>query len=216
MKPLDHRRLMELYDGELSPAEVAELESALAADSEAQRVLAAFAEVGRGVRAAEAEREFASEGLTDAIMARVRNERAADKPRDANMAGVRDERAADKPTVVPLRSVPRRRGAVVVSLTLAAAAGALMWVSRPEQAPTAHSVQPVPSAFQRPSAAIEPAEATADAPVDPGPQVAIESVDFGGHTGTIFMVPAGERDTTPVVWLSDEPEAAARPRTERL
>ena len=56
----------------------------------------------------------------------------------------------------------------------------------------------------------------ADHRVDPGddgpPAASIEAVDFGNHPGTIFMVPAGD-ESTPVIWLEDEPAGA---RMERL
>ncbi len=40
----------------------------------------------------------------------------------------------------------------------------------------------------------------------PAPAVAIESVDFGSHAGTVFVVEAGD-SVTPVVWLADDAKA---------
>jgi hypothetical protein len=40
----------------------------------------------------------------------------------------------------------------------------------------------------------------------PTPAVAIESVDFGSHPGTVFVVEAGG-SATPVVWLADDAKA---------
>jgi hypothetical protein len=40
----------------------------------------------------------------------------------------------------------------------------------------------------------------------PSPAVAIESVDFGSHPGTVFVVEAGG-SATPVVWLADDAKA---------
>ena len=40
----------------------------------------------------------------------------------------------------------------------------------------------------------------------PSPAVAIESVDFGSHSGTVFVVEAGG-SATPVVWLADDAKA---------
>jgi hypothetical protein len=40
----------------------------------------------------------------------------------------------------------------------------------------------------------------------PAPAVAIESVDFGTHAGTVFVVEAGD-SVTPVVWLAEDAKA---------
>ncbi|MCE7888933.1 MAG: hypothetical protein DYH12_04375, partial [Sorangiineae bacterium PRO1] len=88
-------------------------------------------------------------------------------------------------------------------------AAAALWLSTPPPEPSA----PLPVAAPvKPSL---PAEATSATPApvaeltdeDVDPAATIEAVDFGNRGGSIFMVPAGA-ESTPVVWLVDEPAGA--------
>jgi len=47
------------------------------------------------------------------------------------------------------------------------------------------------------------------------PAVAIEAVDFGSRTGTVFLVEAGETQTA-VVWLSDDARLAGEEEQAKL
>jgi hypothetical protein len=80
------------------------------------------------------------------------------------------------------RAATRRRLVGTVAVTLVA----LLAVAEPM---TPHAA----------SGALEVAHA-------PSPAVAIESVDFGSHSGTVFVVEASG-SATPVVWLDDDAKA---------
>lgn len=86
-----------------------------------------------------------------------------------------------------------RRIGVGLGSTAALAAAALFWV--------ANGPEPPPLTAGSTTHGMTPLSAEA------GPGAAIESVDFGGGGGSIFMVQAGQ-DTTPVVWLTDPHEEA--------
>jgi len=114
--------------------------------------------------------------------------------------------------VVQLRPQPASRPAgratvVVVGLALAAAAAAVLWVRSaspppdPAPLPVASVHAPKPEVPAPPPPAVETAEE------EPSPAASIEAVDFGNSAGSIFMVPAGD-ETTPVVWLVDDPASA--------
>jgi len=83
-----------------------------------------------------------------------------------------------------LRSTQRRRGFAAVAVALVALAA----VAEPVRAP-----------------ALVFGETLELAGVA-GPTVAIESVDFGTHAGTVFVVESGDSQT-PVVWLEDDSRA---------
>ncbi len=210
MTPSSDQRLMQLYDDELGLDEAAELDQRVVDDPEAAAVLRGLEQVGSVLR----EAAEADGGAADDIAARV-------------MACIEAEEPATRtPTAAGHRRgvlvTGRWRHAIPVAAgVLALAAGALL-VAR-WGAPAHHPVvkqaartsarvmprhvdKPLPTVATKP----EPGAAVADNP----PPVAIETVDFGSHDGAIFMVSAGE-DSTPVVWLTDEP-AAADSRTKPL
>jgi len=83
-----------------------------------------------------------------------------------------------------LRSAARRRGFAAVAVALVALAA----LAEPVAAPALVSA----GTFELASAAT--------------PRVAIESVDFGTHAGTVFVVESGDSQT-PVVWLDDDSRA---------
>lgn len=60
----------------------------------------------------------------------------------------------------------------------------------------------------RPSAALDPVApegaAARLAELAAPPSTAVERVDFGGHSGSIFYVPSGAATTTAVVWLTED------------
>ncbi|MBK7583544.1 MAG: hypothetical protein IPI67_25550 [Myxococcales bacterium] len=200
-----HMELMQLHDGELSEAEAAELEASLSDDE--RRVASGIEQLGDVVRALSASRTDDFESLTDAVMAAVDAEPA---PSTNVVALPRVEVAASQPGSKRQRRAPSA-WVLVGGLALAAAAALLIWMNTPTSSPTA----PAPLAVTPPSLPVpEPASATpAGDPApelveeDSAPAASIEAVDFGNQPGSIFMVPAGE-ETTPVVWLVDDPAGA--------
>ena len=63
-------------------------------------------------------------------------------------------------------------------------------------------------AFAALAAVAEPVagERSLDKALSESPAVAIEAVDFGTHTGAVFVVEAGDAET-PVIWLDDDAKA---------
>jgi len=196
------RELMLLHDQELSAEEALDIEASLS--DEERELLAGLEQVGDFVRAADQEKVDAFSGVADSVMAAIE----ADTARAAEPPGLRMPKLEAANDQVPVRA--RRNSNVVwVGVGLAAAAAAAVWISTPAREPPAPLPVAAPVATPVPSAtAPEPApELAAEATEDDGaPAASIEAVDFGNQPGSIFMVPAGE-ETTPVVWLVDEPAA---------
>jgi anti-sigma factor RsiW len=193
---IDQRKLMQYFDGELDHEQAAEVEALLENDVEAQRVLEGIDQVGAVVRGVMLDQARPPSDLSDVVMARI-----AAEPRTAEPRGPRAWRK--------LRDEPRLRHAVPLALGALAAAAALALVFErqnpplPRVSPTASPQNtalpqpaPTPSASEQPELELASAEST--------PAIAIETVDFGGREGTIFMLAEGEI-ATPVVWLMDEP-----------
>lgn len=194
--------LMRLYDDELGPEEAAELEKSLTPED--RELLAGLEQVGDVVRALERDEVTRFEGVADAVLAAIEADPA---PAKVVPLGPRVESGGEAPSSRHRRA--RSGPVVILGLGLAAAAAAALWMSTPgpqptTPAPVAVSVRPAPPA-EAPSAAPEPTAELGDEDADPA--ASIEAVDFGNQGGTIFMVPAGE-ESTPVVWLVDEPASA--------
>jgi hypothetical protein len=191
--------LMRLHDGELTEDELGQLEA------EDERLLDGLDQLGDVLRA-HSQNKSASFDVADSVMARL------DEPEpveEAKPAPVKKLRKAPPPKA---RVYP----VVAIGLALAAAAAWALWPkpgvdTKTRPAPIAQPVvapQPSEEPTEEPGAV-----AQVDVGDDDGPAAAsIESVDFGNHAGTIFMVPAGE-ESTPVIWLEDEDSAG---RMERL
>ena len=85
-----------------------------------------------------------------------------------------------------------------------------LWVTTPK-APAPSAPAPLAASFASPTAPVSPSAPTESLPEPPDEDAdlaaTIEAVDFGNQPGSIFMVPAGE-ESTPVVWLEDEPAGA--------
>jgi hypothetical protein len=173
---------MRYHDGELEDEPAREVERQLATDPEACRVLEALSGLGDAVRAAE-HRPGIGPDLADQVMQRI----SADRARSGSRLW--------------------RRTVPVATAALAAAAAVGLWLSTgkdAERPPDAVSSLVVPSS-QQPTL---PEPVAAVLALDNGPAVAIENVEFGERTGTIFMVPGNEQETA-VVWLSDDPGGAS-------
>lgn len=183
--------LMRLYDDELTDDERRKLEEGLG-DHE-RGVLEELSQLSDVVRDV-AERRVADVSVVDDVMAAI--EREATEPAPSPRALLLPIPANDG----------GRRGLMAGALALAAAAAVALGVTQ----------------LGAPSKPTAPAE-TARAPVVVNPRVvqplappaapaevvpaAIESIDFGGSRGAIFMVSAGQ-ETTPVVWMTDDPPSA--------
>ena len=188
---IDQRKLMQYFDGELDDEQAAEVEALVEHDVEARRVLEGMDQIGAVVRGVMLDQARPPEGLTDAVMARISPEPPA-------------RRAWKR-----LREEPRFRRAVPVALGALAAAAALALVferANPPQPRVSPPSQPLTAARPQPPAPLPSSERPEleVASVESAPAIAIETVDFGGREGTIFMLAEGEI-ATPVVWLMDEP-----------
>jgi anti-sigma factor RsiW len=188
-------RLMRYFDGEMDEAEAREIEAWLEGSERGRLVVKSFERVGSAVRAIG--EDAGGDGIADAVMARLEQERAAGYAAPVNVAS----RAA--------RPARRRLGAVApaVGLTLAAAAAIVLFLRArtPSDVRAPHEV--VAAASERPFPAAPTASEGALASADLASGAAIESIDFGAFAGTIFMVPSDPADEseTPVVWLMDDP-----------
>lgn len=198
MTSIDQRRLMQLHDGELSDEEARELDQLLELDEQARETLQGLEQIGEFVRAAELPRLTVADSIAADVFSRIEAERRV---------------------VVPLAERRNKARWWWSAVPAAAAAAALLFVAQ-------RNVEP-PSRVAEPSARASagPIDAPTLAPTAPpledtgavelSSAASIESVDFGPHTGTIFMVPAGQAET-PVVWLVDEPEQARGYRNKPL
>jgi anti-sigma factor RsiW len=197
---ISHETLMRYFDGELSPEQAAELEEQLASDPEAERVLAGLDQIGEVVRGVALARSDAHADLTDRILERVAAEPRVPAARQGAL-----ERVSVRP--LPQKSrLQRAAPALIGGLALAAAAALLFERVREPVAPPAPIVEvnPPAPAPEIPEERSVPALPEPIAEADTAPAIAIETVDFGAHRGSIFMLQEGEA-TTPVVWLVDEP-----------
>jgi negative regulator of sigma E activity len=202
---LSHETLMRYFDGELPEAEARDVEATLASDAEACRVLEGLEQIGAVVRGVALDRAEAPGDLADRILERIEVEQAEPAPAPGGSPAV-VVRPARWQRVVP---------AIAGALAVAASIALVVELTR-EQTPSAPSGQAVrapasglgtPAAPANPT--LEPETPVAEADVTPA--VSIETVDFGGHQGTIFMLQEGAA-STPVVWLVDEPS----PRGTRM
>jgi hypothetical protein len=203
MTRLDHQRLMQLYDGELSSEEVTGFRAELRAgglEAQAADVVAGFDQVGDVVRALlQSELQHKAhvlDGIADDVLEQIEAEGQTGTQSGSARASVGWGWAAG----------------VCGALALAAAVLLFVWSSTgPIETMGASQVAargPVGVDPPQEVASVAPQLAAA-AEVDPG--VAIEMVDFGAHSGTIFMVSSGEEAPTPVVWLVDEgPDSEGR------
>lgn len=197
-----HLDLMRLHDGELSAEEAAELERSLSQEDRA--VLGGLEQLGDVLRASEREELARFAGVADAVMAALEREQEP-----AKVVPLRPRVEADPELPASRRRKGRSTPVVIAGLALAAAAATALWLSTPPPAPSA----PLPVAA--PVEPSLPAQATSATPAtvaelveeDADPAATIEAVDFGNRGGSIFMVPAGA-ESTPVVWLVDDPAGA--------
>lgn len=178
-------RVMQLFDGELPPAEAEQVRALIASDPAARAEWERLGRLSGLVREVESSRYAAADSV-DSILRFVDEQVGAPKP---------------------LAFAKRRRGAVpgfvaAGGVVVALAAGIALLL-RPAPAPSPQAAAPsaapaghLASAASRLARTVEP-----HAGADLG--VAIESVDFGSTQGAIFMVTEGSADTL-VVWTLDD------------
>lgn len=186
MTPQMEEQLMQYLDGELDGPAAREVERLLAQSAEARALLSDFEEVGSSVRAIGLDRARALGDVTEAVMARVSEDMGPAS--GAPMAS----------RVIPMA----RYWAPAAALAMAAAAAGALYF-RPVRAPVPAPARVLPTLAVAPTIASSVVAADESTPGEEEPGAEIESVDFGAHNGTIFMVATGPQ-VTPVVWLMDE------------
>lgn len=211
MRPTD-QQLMRLHDGELDPDERASVETALATDARARDVVAGLEQIGDVVRAV-VERTDAPSDLVDDVMARIDAEQQGGRAPDRE--GLRVLEGGARGGATPTASPPGRgaRIAAAGGAFAAAAAAAVVMALSGGATSTAVGSRPALPATAQPAVAPSAPVVGTSAEEDSS-SAAIESIDFGGSNGSIFMVSAGDV-TTPVVWVSDD-LAAPTERAEPL
>lgn len=217
MKPMDPLRVMQAHDGELPDEEV---RSTLAAHGAAD-LAEGFSEIGDLVRELARNQGRPADGIADAVMASIAADRTVGVPA-AMRSSLGGQRSGKRPGF-PARSwVPL----VGLAATLALLLGGVVWRN------TLTSTNRVATASAQASGRLQisPSESSQDAAasaqqlqqevaeslgghLEATSPVAIEAVEFGEHGGTIFMVTGENQETTPVVWLVDEPGDPGRVET---
>jgi anti-sigma factor RsiW len=186
---LSDEEIARYYDGELSPEEALRVERQLPDDPAAEGVLGGLEQLGDVVRAWADVRGRDESGIADQVMARIASE-------DAGKGQV---------VSLPQRPPARHLGrvAVLVGGALSLAAAVTLVVRSGDPVRPAERPNRVALALPTtPSAAPEDVPPPSDEPED-SPAAAIESVDFGAHAGSIFVV-GGTEGAVPVVWLLDD------------
>jgi anti-sigma factor RsiW len=184
--------LVRYYDGELEAADAERVERLLRDDPHAERALEGLEQLGDVMRAWADRRGAAHDDLVNDVLARIA--RDGDQP---------ESRVLPLHGSGPARRL--RRAAVVITGALSLAAAAAVAV-RVAQAPPPVSTPALPVAQTHSLA--EPATSSssvvvAEVQLEADPAASIESVDFGAHAGSIFVI-AGTEGDVPVVWLLDD------------
>jgi negative regulator of sigma E activity len=185
--------LMAYADGELDGDDLARIESLIATDPDAERVVSTMHTLGDCVRVTEGERRVPKivDRIADDVMAKIEAEKA-------------------RRTVVPLQPRPiRLRNAIVagsISAAIAMAAGWAMFVRPPDDAPAATVAVIAP---------VAPKAVPTAAPVTPttpdGTGVDLNQVESPAGQVSVFYVPAiaaggiaDENVSSVVLWLGDD------------
>ena len=201
-------QLSAYIDGELSPAERAEVDQWLARDAKARALVAEFG-VLRGAVTAGLEAEAAKvpearfEQIWDEIDRALDRETAAHPSTQpapslwSRMLGVL------RPVWVPVAATAAV-AAVVVGIV---GSGAITRTSGPADQPAVASNEVAPAAVLADSKAIVDVD-----PIVPAPalgEAEIERIEFGGKAGRIGTIEA-KRGTTTVIWISEDEPPAGR------
>ncbi|MCC6214483.1 MAG: hypothetical protein IT376_06415 [Polyangiaceae bacterium] len=204
MTPLDQERLMAYVDGELSVGEVHAVEAWVARDPAAREYVATLREVDAAIEVLVQRHLDAAPDLGASILAHITRERLALAPLPVDGAPANDV----EPPVPARLPAPRAWSAIVAAAVAAAAA---FMVGRGHAPPPVE--RPAVAAVAPGAAAAipgEPPAAAAGELEEPEAAASIEAVDFGDRAGAIFVLEGAE--STPVVWLDDEPPPRARIR----
>ena len=211
MSRIDPKLLSRYYDGELSSWEEEDLRARLEGDERAVALLASWDDLGASLCAWAESKAGHRADIAQAVVDRIH-----ERPQLRLIAGGKADKI--QPATPPVSEAARRRErfnlrwAAVGFFATAAAASLLLIQAAPskERLPSASRavVDVVSTAAAQvgltvPERALEPVAADAEASIGS----AIEAVEFGAHSGSIFMVSAGST-ATPVVWLTDEPQGA--------
>jgi anti-sigma factor RsiW len=209
--PLDEPRLHAYLDGELSPADRAEVDQLLARDAHARAYVDGLRLVGRAIVAS-----------SDDEAARVPEARFEQIWDEIERTLDRDLRLQKAPAAAPslwerLRGVLRPLLVPTVAVA-GVAAVAVVVVSSLGDTPTANN-EPVvaskplsPEAVpeDRPAAAVND-ELAVELPAPNGGPAHIKRIEWSGKSGRISEI-EGKRATTTVIWISDdEPGPSERP-----
>lgn len=187
-------KLMAYADGELEGSEKTEIEKLVASDEEAARVVNAMLGLGDYVReghdASPAKTTIAKVDLTDAIMAKV----AEEKP-DTNVRSLDAARAKKRNVGV----------GIVAALALAASIFAVMQ-NKPTEKPIASKPVPVQTApVPQQMASNDVPSPNVNASTSAG--VEVEAVESPGHSVSVFYLPtANELSTSVTVWVDETGE----------
>lgn len=184
--------LMAYADGELDEVEAARVERLISKDSDAQRVVESMGVLGRVVTGLhDASYGGATDGLADAIMAKVAQEGAPRSP------------SIRPPRVVDLRDAREKRvkvGAAIVAV-IALAAGIVLTTRKANETPMRQAkvgagASPATGAL---GTAPPPPQAVAAAGVD------LEQVDSENDVA-VFYLPSsvGANASSVVVWIDDK------------
>jgi anti-sigma factor RsiW len=209
--PLDEQRLHAFLDGELSPADRAEVEQLLARDAHARAYVDGLRLMSRAIVAS-----------SDDEAARVPEARFEQIWDEIERTLDRDLRLQKAPAAAPtlwerLRGVLRPLLVPTVAVAGVAAAAVVVWGSLGEVAPPANN-EPVVASKTLPPEPVPADRSTAPAvdeavelPEHTGGPAHIQRIQWSGKAGRISEI-EGKRATTTVIWISDdEPGPSERP-----
>lgn len=195
--------LMQYADGELDPAERAELEAEVANDPASAAKLRAIAEQGELVRS---HLELAADQV-EARLGRMWTEIEKGIDREAAPAKVRAKVA---PVPVGLwgritRWIDTYRGHVLTGALSAGAVAAIALVLRPSPAAEQKPVVAEGSSKDVPTVGVGTGTGTASDPmVMTGTPAEVESLDVSGGTGTVFTIQGEDGEETTVIWVTPD------------
>lgn len=197
--------LMQYADGEATAEDVARIEQWLGTSAKGRAMVQGLDQLGDVVRA-NAEARAAEFDISSDVMHRIEVEQVSGPP--ASHVALRREAKA------PVRARPSRRIVpLFAAVTAFAAAAAVTLLVRHSPEPRLdHPARSALTVGHPVTSSIAPAPVDTIARAeeeDAEPGAEVEAVDFGGESGTIFMVNAGA-DRTPVVWLADEGDSSGR------
>jgi hypothetical protein len=216
--PLDEQRLHAYLDGELSPADRAEVDQLLARDAHARAYVDGLRLLGRAVVASsddEAARvpEARFEQIWDEIERTLDRDLRLQKAPAAAPSVWERLRGVLRPLLVPTVAVA---GVAAVAVVVVSSLDSRP--SGPGGAPTANN-EPVVASKQlppeavpedRPLAAVHD-EPSVELPEHTGGPAHIKRIEWSGKAGRISEI-EGKRTTTTVIWISDdEPGPSERP-----